>query len=102
MAAVAVSKDTGDEFIPPIQISALILEELKRAAEVEFGDRQVTDAVITVPAYFNNEQKNATRQAARIAGLTVRRIVSEPTAAAITYGCVHRIHLHGEQSSRRR
>jgi molecular chaperone DnaK len=69
----------------PQQISAFILQKLKRDAEAYLGET-VTDAVITVPAYFNDAQRQATKEAGEIAGLTVQRIVNEPTAAALAYG----------------
>jgi molecular chaperone DnaK len=69
----------------PPEISAQVLLKLKRAAETYLGQK-VTDAVITVPAYFNDAQRQATKDAGEIAGLTVRRIVNEPTAAALAYG----------------
>ncbi len=72
------------EFSPP-EISALVLQKLKRAAENYLGET-VTDAVITVPAYFNDSQRQATKDAGTIAGLNVRRIINEPTAAALAYG----------------
>jgi len=74
----------GKRYSPP-EISAKILQKLKRAAENYLSDT-VTDAVITVPAYFNDAQRQATKDAGRIAGLEVRRIVNEPTAAALAYG----------------
>jgi molecular chaperone DnaK len=74
----------GKEYTPP-QISALILQKLKKAAEDHLGT-SVTEAVITVPAYFNDAQRQATKDAGRIAGLDVKRIVNEPTAAAMAYG----------------
>src|SRR5258705_18404 len=69
----------------PEEISAEILRKLKRDAEEFFGE-PVTRAVITVPAYFNDAQRNATRRAGELAGLTVERIINEPTAAALAYG----------------
>ncbi len=74
----------GKEYTPP-QISALILQKLKKAAEGHLGSG-VTEAVITVPAYFNDAQRQATKDAGKIAGLDVKRIVNEPTAAAMAYG----------------
>src|ERR1700674_3060639 len=69
----------------PQQISAMILQKLKKAAEDYLGEK-VTDAVITVPAYFNDAQRQATKDAGKIAGLNVERIINEPTAAALAYG----------------
>src|SRR6202049_4881929 len=75
----------GDRTFTPPEISALILRQLKRNAERFFG-APVTQAVITVPAYFNDAQRQATKDAGRIAGLDVLRLVNEPTAAALAYG----------------
>lgn len=72
----------------PQEISAIILQKLKKDAEDYLGEN-VTDAVITVPAYFNDAQRQATRDAGRIAGLNVRRIINEPTSAALAYGLDH-------------
>jgi molecular chaperone DnaK len=74
----------GKEYKPP-EISAMILQKLKQAAEEHLG-QPVTEAVITVPAYFNDAQRQATKDAGQIAGLDVKRIVNEPTAAALAYG----------------
>jgi molecular chaperone DnaK len=74
----------GKKWSPP-EISAKVLQKLKRAAENYLGET-VTEAVITVPAYFNDAQRQATKDAGRIAGLEVRRIINEPTAAALAYG----------------
>jgi molecular chaperone DnaK len=75
----------GDKTFTPPEISALILRQLKRSAERFFGG-PVTKAVITVPAYFNDAQRQATKDAGRIAGLEVMRLVNEPTAASLAYG----------------
>src|SRR5262249_1776621 len=74
----------GKKYSPP-EISAVILQKLKAAAEDYLGQK-VTDAVITVPAYFNDAQRQATKDAGKIAGLNVLRIINEPTAAALAYG----------------
>lgn len=74
----------GDKLAPP-QISAEVLKKMKKTAEDYLGEK-VTEAVITVPAYFNDSQRQATKDAGRIAGLEVKRIINEPTAAALAYG----------------
>jgi Fe-S protein assembly chaperone HscA len=83
----------GDKFFTPPEISAFILRELKNWAEAFFGE-SVDRAVITVPAYFNDAQRQATKDAGKIAGLEVLRLVNEPTAAALAYG------LHEKQRGR--
>ena len=80
----AVVEIEGEDFTPE-QISAMILSKMKADAEKYLGE-PVTDAVITVPAYFNDAQRQATKDAGKIAGLNVKRIVNEPTAAALAYG----------------
>ncbi|MCY3851953.1 MAG: Hsp70 family protein, partial [Gammaproteobacteria bacterium] len=87
-----VKADNGDAWVEahgkkmaPPEISARVLGKMKQTAEEYLGE-EVTEAVITVPAYFNDSQRQATKDAGRIAGLEVRRIINEPTAAALAYG----------------
>ena len=77
--------DIDGRMYTPQELSAMVLQKMKKTAE-EFLDQEVTEAVITVPAYFNDAQRQATKEAGEIAGLKVRRIINEPTAAALAYG----------------
>ena len=80
-----VRVDVDGRLYTPQEISAMILQKMKKTAE-DFLGQEVTDAVITVPAYFNDSQRQATKEAGEIAGLNVQRIINEPTAAALAYG----------------
>ena len=87
-----IKADNGDAWVEargekysPSQISAFILQKMKETAEAHLGE-EVTEAVVTVPAYFNDSQRQATKDAGKIAGLDVLRIINEPTAAALAYG----------------
>lgn len=75
----------GDKFYRPEEVSAMILQKIKADTEAKLGET-ITEAVITVPAYFNDSQRQATKDAGKIAGLDVKRIINEPTAAALAYG----------------
>jgi molecular chaperone DnaK len=82
---VQVTIPNADKPMTPPEISAIVLQKMKQTAEDYLGQK-VTQAVITVPAYFNDAQRQATKDAGKIAGLEVLRIINEPTAAALAYG----------------
>ena len=84
-AHIQVEIDGKPKTFSPPEISAMILSKLKADAEAKLGEK-ITQAVITVPAYFNDSQRNATKDAGKIAGLEVLRIINEPTAASLAYG----------------
>ena len=80
-----VEMKMGDKWLKPAEISAMVLQKLKTDAEDKLGEK-ITEAIITVPAYFDDSQRKATKDAGEIAGLTVKRVINEPTAAALAYG----------------
>lgn len=91
---IRVKQGAATVQLAPQQISAILLQKMKDIAE-DFVDEEVTQAVITVPAYFTDAQRSATKEAAEIAGLEVLRIINEPMAAALTYGFDSTSHSDG-------
>src|SRR5512143_458768 len=81
----SVEVKMGDKWYKPAEISAMVLQKLKADAEAKLGEK-ITEAIITVPAYFDDSQRQATKDAGEIAGFDVKRIINEPTAAALAYG----------------
>jgi len=81
----SIKIEIDDRKYTPQEISAMVLQKMKKTAE-DYLDQEITEAVVTVPAYFNDSQRQATKEAGAIAGLTVKRIINEPTAAALAYG----------------
>ncbi|MCC6405178.1 MAG: molecular chaperone DnaK [Candidatus Yanofskybacteria bacterium] len=84
-AGDSVEVKMGDKWYKPAEISAMVLQKLKADAEAKLGTK-ITEAIVTVPAYFDDAQRQATKDAGEIAGLTVKRVINEPTAAALAYG----------------
>jgi molecular chaperone DnaK len=99
--AVSGDRDPRARRFTPQQSSAFVLGSMKNAAEAYLGEK-VTEAVITVPAYFNDRQRQATKDAGRIAGLEVKRIINEPTAAALAYGMDKKKDAHDRRVRPRR
>jgi molecular chaperone DnaK len=84
-AGDSVEAKMGEKWLKPAEISAMVLQKMKADAEAKLGTK-ITEAIITVPAYFDDSQRQATKDAGEIAGLTVKRVINEPTAAALAYG----------------
>lgn len=83
----AVVETSWGEKITPLEIGGLVLEKMRHIAEKQLGEGQISKAVVTVPAYFNDSQRQATKNSGKLAGLEVLRVINEPTAAALAYGC---------------